>query len=245
MKIVRACGHTFILDWLNGSSTIVDLGLNRGSFSSRMSRLVGCRIYGAEPDPVMFERLPEIPGLSKLQAAVSGADGLVEFHVNSTQCSSMLFRQSTGQGGMTTSVRSVTLPTFLKINNLDRVDLLKADIEGAEVDMFENTPDELLQRVEQITVEFHDFMDPALGPGVARVRQRLGHLGFHEVDFSRNRMDVLYVNMRLHPLGVLAKLNLAETKYRRGVSRILGRLVGKQDLGDDGFDVESLFAGNP
>src|SRR6185503_12320995 len=90
MKIVRACGHTFIMDWLNSSSTIVDLGLNRGSFSTRMSRLVGCRIYGAEPDPVMFERLPEIPGLSKLQAAVCGEDGMVEFHVNSTQCSSML-----------------------------------------------------------------------------------------------------------------------------------------------------------
>jgi FkbM family methyltransferase len=240
MKIVRACGHTFIMDWLNRSSTIVDLGLNRGGFSSRISSLVGCRIYGAEPDPIMFEGLPEIPGLSKLQAAVSGADGQVEFHVNSTQCSSMLFRQNSGQGGTTTSVRSVTLPTFLKINNLDRVDLLKADIEGAEVDMFEHTPDELLEKVDQITIEFHDFMDTALGPGVARVRQQLRRLGFHEVDFSRNRMDVLYVNTRSHPLDVFAKLDLRATKYLRGVSRILGRLAGKQDQGDDGFDFERL-----
>jgi FkbM family methyltransferase len=245
MKIVRACGHTFIMDWLNSSSTIVDLGLNRGGFSSRMSRLVGCRIYGAEPDPIMFERLPEIPGLSKLQAAVCGEDGMVEFHVNSTQCSSMLFRQQTGQGGMTTSVRSVTLPTFLKINNLDRVDLLKADIEGAEVDMFDHTPDELLQRVDQLTIEFHDFMDSALGPGVTRVRQQLRRLGFHELDFSRNRMDVLYVNMRSHPISSLAKLDLIATKYRRGLSRILGRVAGKQDLGDDGFDVDRLSVGSP
>jgi hypothetical protein len=40
---------------------------------------------------------------------------------------------------------------------LPRIDLLKADIEGAEISMLTACPDEVLGRIAQIGIEFHDF----------------------------------------------------------------------------------------
>ena len=62
---------------------------------------------------------------------------------------------------------------------LQRVDVLKLDIEGAEFQVLSESPAHVLQSIGQITVEFHDFL-PAWRDAkhMAGVRQRLQSLGF-------------------------------------------------------------------
>jgi hypothetical protein len=76
------------------------------------------------------------------------------------------------------------------------VDLLKLDIEGAEFEVIESTPDSILRSIGQITVEFHDFQPRFAGRGLfERARRRLVNLGFACCLMSfRSNGDVLFLN---------------------------------------------------
>ncbi|MGH9256663.1 MAG: hypothetical protein ACRD3C_19055 [Vicinamibacterales bacterium] len=88
--------------------------------------------------------------------------------------------------------------------------VLKIDVEGAEWESFPATPDETLQRIDQLVVEFHGVADPRILPVVERLRQ---HFHVAHVHFNNNRCrpgvepfpadvyEVLFVNKRI---GVVA-----------------------------------------
>jgi hypothetical protein len=103
---------------------------------------------------------------------------------------------------------------------------MKVDIEGAEFGMFDATPDAQLDRIDQMTVEFHDFLDPSLGAHVEAIDTRLGRLGFQRIrtkSLSRRNLDVIYLNRRRSlPLLALAWINL-RYRYLRGAVRMSTR----------------------
>jgi FkbM family methyltransferase len=53
-------------------------------------------------------------------------------------------------------VKSVTLAEVLQTHQIARVDLLKIDCEGGEFDILLNMPDDVLARVDRISLEWHD-----------------------------------------------------------------------------------------
>ena len=63
-------------------------------------------------------------------------------------------------------VPGLTLKLFMAKCGIETADLIKVDIKGAELNMFEACSDELLSRVGQFSVEFHDFIDPPMLPRV-------------------------------------------------------------------------------
>ncbi|MCL4472144.1 MAG: FkbM family methyltransferase [Sulfuricella sp.] len=236
MKILRVCGHTFLADHLNRDSVVLDFGMNRGQFSKSMVELFDCSVIGAEAHPALHAALPTHSNIVARNVAISGNEGHLELSVFDRHCASVVFHQLEDQHSNTISVSTMSLGTFLKENNVEHVHLLKCDIEGAELAMFEAASDEELSRIDQISIEFHVFMDPVqLGP-VRRIVERLQKLSFWGLDFSKNRMDVLFVNQRAIPLTGTQKNFLAVTKYWRALARIAGRLVGQQDLGDTGLN---------
>lgn len=52
-------------------------------------------------------------------------------------------------------VESVTLASLLEREQLDRVDLLKLDIEGSEYEILESVPVAVLRRVRAVVMEYH------------------------------------------------------------------------------------------
>ena len=68
---------------------------------------------------------------------------------------------------------AITLAALLDKHGLDRATLVKVDIEGAELPMLESTSLQTLQRVDQFTLEFHDFVAPSQADDVHRAKQRL------------------------------------------------------------------------
>jgi hypothetical protein len=76
------------------------------------------------------------------------------------------------------------------------VDLIKMDIEGAELEVIASLDDDVIKRVGQWTIEFHDFMGMMSVSDVGRCVERIAGLGFHELFWSRtrNNADVLLVN---------------------------------------------------
>jgi FkbM family methyltransferase len=235
LNVVRICGHTLLAAPLTENSVVIDFGMNRGEFSRLVSKIFNCRIFGAEAHPGLHAALPSFAKVVAHNVAIAGGPGKIDLNVFDRHCASVVFDKLEAGPGQTISVPTMGIGQFLSDNKIGRVDLLKCDIEGAELDMFEAATDEELSRIDQITIEFHDFLDPGQREPVSRVFERLRRLGFWGMDFSKNRMDVLFVNQRTIPIGPFGRLGLLFTKYQRAIRRIIGRQFGRQDLGNTGL----------
>jgi hypothetical protein len=93
-----------------------------------------------------------------------------------------------------------TIGSLLRELGWNRVDLIKMDIEGAEVQVLNSLGPEVLGCVGQITIEFHS--DPVFGFQMHRqvedCLKRMQKLGFLVIDFTfPARVDVLMINTNL------------------------------------------------
>jgi FkbM family methyltransferase len=226
LRLERICVHSFLRSPLDAASVVVDCGVNRGSFSRWIAENVGCTIHGFEPDPRFYERLPRLAGAQFHNLAVSHRAGLTTFNLGEALCSSLHFREE--GAGQRVEVETVTLPEFLAKQGVERVDLLKLDIEGAELPVLEHTDGAFFRdRVAQLTVEFHDHKDPGAIPTIRRVIERLEGLGFLVVPFTYFGFgDVLFANRRLLGLNRADELQIHLTKHRWGARRLLARFTG-------------------
>lgn len=124
----------------NPPHTIIDLGAHVGDTALYYHALYpNARIYAVEPDPISFERLQKhvqsIPEIIPVQLAISSSTGTGTLYQSSISSlrGSLLERKSAESSA---SVPLMTLDDFYKRYDLQRVDLIKFDIEGAEKDLF-------------------------------------------------------------------------------------------------------------
>lgn len=138
---------------------IMDVGANIGVVTQHM-RNYAKKVYSIEPSPEHFEALKRNKEFNKwnnveiFNAALADKDGEMTIHTLSSNrtCNSLI--NDYGQEGF--PVKTFRFDTFMKENNIDSVDFVKFDVEGAE-DMilrsegFRNVAD----KVKAIEVEFH------------------------------------------------------------------------------------------
>jgi hypothetical protein len=103
------------------------------------------------------------------------------------------------------------------------------DIEGSEIELFDTMSNDLLDHIDQMSVEFHDFK-PEFGL-VAKVRatlDRLIGLGWLPIVFSRrDHSDVLLLNRRRLALGSFQLFYLRYlARYVEGMLRVTTRTLG-------------------
>lgn len=122
----------------------------------------------------------------------------------------------------TVEVETISLPTLLRRSGAARIGLLKLDIEGAEFELIEQTPDDVLKSFGQITAEFHDFLPDFRGRGLyERAKRRLMKLGFVCCPMAfRSNGDVLFLNRERLAIGSCSALWLAHGArwFRRLIS---------------------------
>jgi FkbM family methyltransferase len=211
-RIDRAEGHSFLE--LDESAVVLDLGCNRGRFSSYVAERYKARVVALEPDPRLTPRIPPSVDLRR----VALGNGLHQaLAVSSNGDSSLVFH-----GERLSTVPTVTLGQLLR--ELGTVDLVKVDVEGTEVEALLNTEPVDLRRADQFTVEFHDFVDRTLEPGVAAARRHVREAGFVELRFSGDQSDVLFVNHEHRHLSRSQRAGLLfRHRYVAGARRILQR----------------------
>lgn len=173
--------------------------------------------------------IPQDRRVTAFQVAISGVDGRMALISRATHHASASFSRFEGladKGNI--EVDSVTLEGFLRLAGVPRADLVKLDIEGAEFAMFEAASDETLAAIGQLTVEFHDFLDPSLEPACRAIIARLERLGFTALRFTRQHHgDMLFLNRRrLHISDSQIAWYRHVVRPARGVGRILSRVVG-------------------
>lgn len=224
IRIVR--GHPLWPVGLDRDSIVVDLGANRGEFSSLVHAAYGCRCIAVEPRSVLFAQIDD-PAVHKMRLAITGSDGPVELHVSDEVESSSLYGVSGGTEVGTESLRGVTLETLCRELALERIDLLKVDIEGAEIPMLDAADDDFLRRIGQISIEFHDHCGLTPIESVHRACERLRRLGFVQIKLSkRSYMTLLFINGSRHRVSRLERFYIQHVANNvGGAMRLLMRLA--------------------
>jgi FkbM family methyltransferase len=221
-------GHHILGACLPRGAVVLDAGAHRGEFSRRIRSQFGCRCYGLEPNPALFSALLDSDYESKACCALSGRDGTALFRLSENPEAGHLSGGNLSADPNLLSVETVSLETAMRRFGLDRIELLKLDIEGAEFQVLTESPSHVLQSIGQIAVEFHDFLPEWQGAGnVAGVRRRLKSLGFLCCQFSfRTHGDVLFVNTARHELSFLRRF------YLRHVARFVEKAAGARAGGN-------------
>jgi FkbM family methyltransferase len=147
---------------------ILDIGANAGFATLYFkSRYPAARVIAVEADWRAYKRLLEnvqgLDGVSTYHAAIGTQDGTTSFFcsTDSSICSSLTRRSDADEE---VSVETLTLDTLLERAAVDRVDLLKLDVEGAEADVLPTAP---LERINEIIAELH-YAHPAVSADTLR-----------------------------------------------------------------------------
>jgi FkbM family methyltransferase len=150
-----------LLNLLDGSPLIVDLGANIGSFSLACHTLrPDVRLVAVEPDPGNFSALKANLATTNAvlhQAALTGCDGKIDLFLgeqdtvaNSTFSGKMVLGQST------ITVQGLKTSVFLEevTQRHGKISLLKSDTEGGEWYLLD-LPDNFLAAIPIIYIEYH------------------------------------------------------------------------------------------
>jgi len=145
--------------------TVVDIGGGVGDFTIYVSvQHPNNVVYTFEPTPDSFTLLQENLQLNNITNAQIYPQAVW------SESSQVIIDTTQGQPGQFTSqtagndplpdglvlVPSLSLEEAFDITGLGHCNLIKIDCEGAEYEILFSTPDEILERIERIVMEYHD-----------------------------------------------------------------------------------------
>jgi FkbM family methyltransferase len=175
------------------SHTVLDLGANIGFFAIYLQwRARGIRVHCFEPAEQTRSRLERnirINGLDKYVVvyplAVLDRPGVAYLKQARKTGVRSLFenRHSRGAGE---EVQCISLHQALDHCGVGRVDLLKVDVEGAEIEVFEGACGHIWDRIERVALEFHDVHRAGCRD---RVTQVLRANGFNHLEVDHLSPD--------------------------------------------------------
>ncbi|MCX5706430.1 MAG: FkbM family methyltransferase [Candidatus Omnitrophica bacterium] len=188
LNVESASEHYFIKNF-NKSSIIVDIGSGRGQFINMMVEMYPySQFILIEPNPdsakVLSQEFKTNTNVKILAAAVGArSEKSVSFYLSETFQFDSLDKSLSDLGGVRkdrseVTVRMITLRDVFSIFNLQKIDFLKIDAEGAELDILENFSSYDFEMISQISCEFHDFLKPSLRKEVEECIHNLQSLGY-------------------------------------------------------------------
>ncbi len=143
---------------------VVDIGANYGFFSIHAWKKGASKIYSLEPFPSTLECLTEntksLENVFTLPFAISDRVGEEEFAQTDVFGSNFLLKNSHLLGQELTQRSVVKVPTITLeslINNfqIEKIDFLKVDCEGGEIDLFSTLSEECFKKLNKIIIEYH------------------------------------------------------------------------------------------
>lgn len=217
--VAEICKHSFLERFIGANAVVFDLGSFRGEFAHEMIRRYGCRVVSVEPVKQLYDKIARHPKLELLPVAVGGTNHMIELNVFANRCASALGPVSAEEKMVAQPVEMITIAELRRRTRTAKVDLLKLDIEGAEIDLFAQSSDEELQAYPQITLEFHDWLYASQVANVIDVLERMRRIGFWVIPFSLDHSDVLFLNRQtgVSPAEVVYLRSVV--KYSMGIAR--------------------------
>jgi FkbM family methyltransferase len=167
--------------------TVFDIGANVGYYAMLAAALVGPagRVHAFEPTPDVAQRLAQNIAMNHLSDRIRH----LAVAVGSTTCTSELYLNPDNSEGnslfassehrVSTAVPVITIDEHVRVNGLRAVDIIKVDVEGAELDVLKGGAG-LLSR-EDAPILFIEFNPSALelaGANTYELYLALNRLGY-------------------------------------------------------------------
>lgn len=127
--------------FINPESIVMDIGANTGYYTLiAANKATKGMVYSFEPVSFHYSQLTENINLNKLcnvttqNKAISNQKGQNTIYLSSTENSGMSgLKPAENFSGKTELVNTISLDEFVSLNNIGQIDLIKIDIEGAEL----------------------------------------------------------------------------------------------------------------
>lgn len=141
---------------LQKGDIVLDCGANIGLFSVIAARK-GCTCYAFEPMPDAIAYLQEVSELYPEQIkimpyALADQEGKAVFHVQNNDLIGASLLEGHNVIDKDYEVKVMTIDRFVQQEKLDRVDYIKADIEGSERDMLKGAEDTIRRFSPKISI---------------------------------------------------------------------------------------------
>jgi FkbM family methyltransferase len=150
--------------------TVIDIGAHIGRYTITSSKQVGNtgRVVAIEADPENFELLKRNIALNKLTNVLT-----LNYAVFSTRTRMKLYEQSASakynslmlaRAAKTKNyveVNADTLDNILKLNEVNQVNWIKIDVEGAEFEVLKGSSKTLSSENVSLFIEIHNIEDPS------------------------------------------------------------------------------------
>lgn len=138
-------------------TVIIDGGGNIGLSALYFSaKFPDARVFVLEPDAENFQVLRENtadnPKIIPIETALWGSNISFKTESSAGFWGTQIHEDESGK-------RALTIPDLMRQFDLEMIDILKLDIEGAEKDLFQSDV-AWLERTRMIVIELHDFMMP-------------------------------------------------------------------------------------
>ncbi len=135
----------FLFNLTESNFTIFDVGANIGWYSLNFSKIIkDGSIYSFEPIPVTHENfrknllLNNVSNVKPFNIALSNSDGEIDFYYNPDELGASSARNIKELDQITkVKCRTQTLDSFCIENKITKLDLIKCDVEGGELFVFE------------------------------------------------------------------------------------------------------------
>jgi FkbM family methyltransferase len=164
----------------------IDLGACLGEFSTHLVN--ACKVKKGiliEANPTNFLKIPDLKNCTKENKFVSPLRDLKEikfFEDRGSPYNGSAFITSKFAGELVEHlIPVISLNDIISRFNGEIIDLLKVDIECGEFDLILMSNAEDFQKIRQVTIEFHDFLDPNLKSVTDGCVQKLLSFGFELV----------------------------------------------------------------
>jgi FkbM family methyltransferase len=212
---IFVCRDHHFLNRLDAGSLVVDLGAHKGEFSAQIVDIFGSQCICVEADPALYSGIAEGASIKKYNFAVCDTNGPVQLYLSENPEATSIKKPISDFWGTKECVQTtgIQFEKFLDKCGIKNIDLLKADIEGAEIELFRSTSSDTILGISQIAVEFHTFLNPAMEKEVLQIKARLRNLGFLCLPFpyrtsSALDCDTLFVNRGRIDLSVPERISI-------------------------------------
>lgn len=148
---------------LNQSSIVIDVGGYIGDYAEAINHKFGCQVLLFEPVPEFYQqcldRFKNNPAISCYNYGLSSKTDTLEIELDEN--ASSFIKSKSGKNSKSVQVRSI-LEVFQELN-LDRIDLIKINIEGGEYELLPAIINSgIVKNIRYFQIQFHTFAQNAV-----------------------------------------------------------------------------------
>jgi len=173
----------FLRCMVRPGSACFDVGANLGYYTLFFAKLVGPHgeVHGFEPCPDEFNRLQKNLSLNNLPAArlhqIALTDSIGTIGITGKRKGG-LTRIGSSVDEVVHEVQCSTLDGFMRSHNISRLDILKVDIEGAEVKFLRGGLTAISEHMPIIVIELNPNALKVFGNNVFEIDEMLSRAGY-------------------------------------------------------------------